>query len=97
MTLRERLSGRPVDPAKQFCTVGRVLDQLTQRATPDDPTSEYQALVQAMVVGMWSSTNLVDALHAEAYGDVSLRHMREHRRGVHTVDNCKMPLVGLIK
>jgi hypothetical protein len=99
MGLASRLSAPPADPAKQFCTVGRTLDNLlaaTNEMT-DDPTSDYAALVGSMVTGAWSSTDLVRALHAEGYTDVTVRHMREHRNGSHTVDQCKRPLVGHIR
>jgi hypothetical protein len=88
MGLRERLSAPPADPARQFCTVGRTLDVL-------DP-EDRAALVGAMQSGQWSSTDIVRAVTAENH-DATVRHMREHRRGSHTVDQCRAPLDGVIQ
>lgn len=98
MSLRDALAKPPVDPSRQYCTVGKVLDNLLAQTneTLDDPMSEYAALVGAMANVRWSSTSLVRTLQEEGFQGVTVRHMREHRARQHNENNCRYPNAGQI-
>lgn len=93
--LRERLRRPPVPGRGHTCTVGFLLAELATSAIPDDPTSEYVALVTALTDRRWTATALVDVLASEGH-EVSLRHLRPHRIGQCTTANCTMPDTGVL-
>ncbi len=90
MSLADRFKTPSADPAKQFCTVGRLLDELVESGT------EYAAVVNALQDGSrWSATAISQILNQEGHR-VNIRHIREHRNGNHTIDNCKHPQDGVL-
>ncbi len=86
----ERLAKPPVDPAKQFCTVGRLLSEL---AKTDD--QEFGALTAALANRDWTAADITKALQAEGH-TVNLRHVRQHRNGEHFPQSCLAPHDGVI-
>ncbi len=88
MSLAERLKTPPIQPSKQFCSVGRLLEELRNK-----DTREYVAVVTALGVPAWSASDIYRELEAENY-QLSIRHIREHRNGMHSEQNCRHPEVG---
>ena len=72
--LRERLSRPPVSGRGHSCSVGFLLVELASQTPTDDPGSEYQALIGALVDrltsvpttddGRFTSVTTVDLEHA---------------------------------
>jgi hypothetical protein len=96
VSLAARLGKPPVQPSKQFCEVGKILDRLRTVAPTDDPTSEYTALVTALATPAWEAPAISMALVDEGYGSVNVRHVRQHRRGEHTETQCAAHDVGVL-
>jgi len=95
VSLVERLAAPPADPAKQFCTVGKLIKQVGAGCEiDDDALAEKQALVAALSDPAWSSTALHRELQAEGWYFVSVRHIREHRNG-HTATVCANHDIGV--
>lgn len=95
-SLRARLARPPVSSRGHSCSVGFLLVKLASLTPTDDPTSEFIALVNALVDPQWSSTALAKLLTEEGY-NVSERHLRAHRRDVCTTATCAYPNTGLLR
>lgn len=87
MSLAEKLAQPPVAPAKQYCTVGKLAEQVEEE--------DRIALFGAMRDPAWTASDLRAALDAEGH-KVSLRHVQEHRKGKHDSRVCMYPNVGLL-
>jgi len=95
VSLRERLAAPPADPAKQFCTVGRLIRQVSAGCEIDDEALEERgALIRALANPAWTSTALHRELQADGWYYVSVRHIREHRNG-HTAAVCANHDIGV--
>lgn len=88
MTLAERLKAPPVDPAHQWCQVGKFLKGLN----PVDRA----ALTNALADQEWTATQIKQVIKWEDGTNVSVRHIRQHRNGEHTAVNCLSPSYGVL-
>lgn len=94
MSLADRLAAPPIDPSSQFCTVGKVLEEIA--AAHGDTHQDYQALAGALSTASWPAARLADALAEEGY-PVEWRHIQAHRRGEHTERQCAAHTVGVTR
>lgn len=94
MSLAERLQAPPIDRSKQYCTVGKLLAELGPKDRIGEVASDYNSLVKALGDGDWSASDIARILGEEGY-TVSVRHVRQHRNGDHTLRDCALPNAGV--
>lgn len=95
MTLADKFAKQPIDPTRQWCDIGKVIDRLRQGKLTGDE-DELTALVGALEDKAWTAPAISMALVDEGFGSVNTRHVRQHRRGEHTQVQCAAHDTGVI-